>query len=425
MLLLYNIALFFYRLFIFIAALFGNKKAKQWIEGRKNIFQKIEDALSPITNHQSPITWIHCASLGEFEQGRPLIEKLKIGNEKLKIIVTFFSPSGYEVRKNYQGADYIFYLPLDTKKNAKKFINLIRPDMVFFVKYEFWYHYFTELHKRKIPVYLVSTIFRPEQIFFKEYGKLFRDLLKTVSHFFVQNKTSADLLKTIGITNVTISGDTRFDRVYDTCQNIKKSPVIEQFKQNKKILLAGSTWAEDEKIIYDLPLEKYGLKLILAPHEVHESHIQSIIQQFSSTLAPSQIIRYSQANENNVKEMQMLIIDNIGMLSSLYQYGEIAYIGGGFGKGIHNILEAATFEMPIFFGTNYHRFQEAKELIKLGSAFSINNADELKNKIEALCGNKHLLYELSQISKKYVEDNTGATSVIIEYLKKVQSFRKS
>ena len=402
--LIYDITLFFLSISIRIAALFGNAKAKLWIEGRKNIFQKVKNKISELNTPNSKLIWFHCASLGEFEQGRPLIESIKalslgrgVGGEA-KIILTFFSPSGYEIRKNYEHANAVFYLPLDTKENAKKFIELIQPSMVFFIKYEFWYHYFMELHKRKIPVYVVSAIFRPDQLFFKWYGGLFRKLLKTVKHFFVQNENSKSLLNSLGINNVTVSGDTRFDRVFDTCQNVKSFPLIEKFKDNKKVLIAGSTWEQDEKLLVELatlspsPLSQGRgvggeVKLIIAPHEIHESHIQSIIQQLKNLT----IVRYSQANEENVKGADVLVIDNIGMLSSLYQYGNIAYIGGGFSKGIHNILEAATFGMPVIFGPNYEKFQEAKELIRLGGAFSIDSYEALEKTINFLLGDELVL----------------------------------
>jgi 3-deoxy-D-manno-octulosonic-acid transferase len=401
---LYNLSVYSYLFAIRVASLF-NSKAKLWINGRKNIFQELQ---SLILNSKSSIIWVHCASLGEFEQGRPLIEKLKILHPKSQILLTFFSPSGFEIRKNYPGADYVFYLPIDTPANAKKFIQLIKPQAVFFVKYEFWFNYLNELKKQNIPTYLVSGIFRKEHYFFKKFNSWFRKQLKCFTHFYLQDDTSAQLLNSINYTNTTVAGDTRFDRVFEISKNVRSIDLIKQFAGDKKILIGGSTWQEDEKLIAGYRLKMKDYKLIIAPHEIDKTHIQSIIQEFSS----STIVRYSQANEQNIKDAEVLIIDNIGMLSSLYQYGTIAFIGGGFGKGIHNILEAATFGLPVIFGPNYQKFTEAKELIRLGGAFTVGDSKELEKTVQLL-DDKTVLQTASHVAKYYVQNRVGATDKIL------------
>lgn len=402
---LYNISILVYQLIIKAASLF-NSKAKLWLEGRKDIFKKLDAKISDASSG-NPVVWFHCASLGEFEQGRPLIEKYKQLHPGTKILLTFFSPSGYEIRKNYPGADFIFYLSADTPSNARRFIEIVKPEAVYFVKYEFWFNYLHELKKKNVPVYLVSGIFRQEQHFFKFYGGWFRKQLGSFSHFYLQNEHSVALLNSIGYKNTTLTGDTRFDRVWEIAKNARAFPLVEKFKGNDAVLIAGSTWREDEKIISAVMPE--GFKLIIAPHETDEKHIEEICRQFSgfSTL------RYSKADERNISSAQVLIIDNIGMLSSLYRYAEIAFIGGGFGKGIHNILEAATFGLPVIFGPNYEKFSEAKELIKLGGAFSIADKNEFE-KIILLLKDQQVLKTASHISRYYVESRTGATGKILE-----------
>ncbi len=397
---LYNFSIYLYNIIISLSSPF-NKKAKLWIDGRKDIFKKLE---SEISNKDLDLIWIHCASLGEFEQGRPLIEKIKKGHSQYKILLTFFSPSGYEIRKNYSGADYVFYLPIDTILNSKRFIRIVKPKMAFFVKYEFWFNYLNELKKQNIPLYLVSGIFRKEQLFFKTYGAWFRNQLNCFTHFFVQDEASNKLLSSIGFTNVKTTGDTRFDRVNEVSKNTKPIPFIEEFKEEKKIFIAGSSWDEDEQIIASFNFQKNNFKIIIAPHEINESHINSIINKFKKSI----VLRYSEANKLNIIDAQVLIMDNIGMLSSLYQYGTIAYIGGGFGKGIHNILEAATFGLPIIFGPNYKKFTEANELINLNCAFSITSITDFEKKI-LLLGDDKIFKETSKNSKHYVESRIGAT----------------
>lgn len=402
---LYNLSILSYYWLIRVASLF-HKKAKFWVNGRKNLFKDIE---SKLKNNTKNLVWFHCASLGEFEQGRPVMEKLKANKPSVKILLTFFSPSGYEIRKNYTGADYIFYLPIDTPKNANRFINLIQPQAAFFVKYEFWFNYLQELKKRNIPVYLISGIFRPEQHFFKWYGTWFKNKLDSFEYFFVQNENSKKLLNGIGYNNVSISGDTRFDRVYEISKNTSDIKFINEFSNNKKILVAGSTWPDDEKILAAINYSKYGFKLIIAPHEIGESHINNIESLFKK----ENTIRYSKTNANNCAEKNILIIDNIGMLSSLYKYGNMAYIGGGFGTGIHNILEAATFGLPVIFGPNYSKFNEAIELISLGGAFSIENQNELEATFTKLC-DENTNHSCSKICSDYVQNNIGATEIILK-----------
>ena len=399
----YNLSIFFYSSAIHVASLF-NSKAKLWVRGRKNIFETLNSKLS--NSKSENIVWFHCASLGEFEQGRPLMEKIKNQHPKHKILLTFFSPSGYEIRKNYGGADYIFYLPIDSKKNAKKFIEIVNPEMVFFVKYEFWFNYLNVIKSKNIPLYLVSGIFRENQHFFKWYGGWFKKQLTCFTLFFLQDENSVELLKNNGFENCQTVGDTRFDRVFEISKNVKPILLVEQFKQNLNVFIAGSSWTDDEKIISSFKLENY--KLILVPHEIDEKHIQSVIEMFSF----SKVLRYSQANEQNVKVADVLIIDNIGMLSSIYQYGSIAFIGGGFGKGIHNILEAATFGLPVIFGPNYQKFSEAKELIHLGGAFSIDDVSGFKKTIQLL-EDKQVLQTASHIAKHYVSSRIGATDKIL------------
>jgi 3-deoxy-D-manno-octulosonic-acid transferase len=401
----YTISLLLYSLAIHIASLF-NGKAKLWLSGRKNIFIKLQLAFE---NRANETIWFHCASLGEFEQGRPLIEKYKSLYPKTKILLTFFSPSGYEIRKSYAGADYVFYLPLDTPGNAKRFIEIVKPKAAFFVKYEFWFNYLNELKGSNIPTYLVSGVFREDHYFFKSTGGWFRKQLSSFTYFFLQSEASRELLHSIGYTNALVSGDTRFDRVLEISKNVRAFDLVKKFIADGKIIVAGSTWKEDEKLISDSGILASGYKIIIAPHEIDEAHIQSIEAQFSACQ------RYSNANEANIKTARVLIIDNIGMLSSLYQYGSIAFIGGGFGKGIHNILEAAAFGMPVIFGPNYQKFAEAKELITLGGAFPVKDAAELE-KTMMLLKDGQVLRTAAQISKMYVQGKAGATEKILKFI---------
>ena len=401
MLLLYNIGILMYHKLLYVASFFNNK-AKLWISGRHN--QQIQQFTSSI--------WFHFASLGEFEQGRPVLEKIRLLHPNNKIVVTFFSPSGYEIRKNTPLADAVYYLPLDTSRNAHEFIKTINPVMAIFTKYEYWYHFFNELHKQHVPLYVISGIFRPGQVFFKWYGGLHRKMLKLVTWFFVQDIPSKHLLHDRGITNVTISGDTRFDRVWANMLQAKQLLEVERFKNGQKLFIAGSTWPADDKLIASLIARHPDWKFIIAPHEISEDKIDGLVKSLPKNLA----IKYSDIS-NFKSNTSTLIIDNIGMLSSLYQYADVAYIGGGFGAGIHNILEAAAFGMPVIFGPNYERFKEARDLIELNAAFSIRTQEELFNTAGSLMNNEQFSHGCAGIAKKYVEEHTGATEKIVKYIK--------
>ena len=398
---------------ILIASLF-NKKALLWINGRKNIFERIKQVINP----EDKIVWFHSSSLGEFEQGRPVIEGFRKKHPEYKILLTFFSPSGYEIRKNYNEADYIFYLPIDTISNAERFIRYVNPQLAYFIKYEYWYNFLNTLHEKNIPVFMISAIYRPEQHFFKWYGAWFRKHLRTIKHFFVQNEESKLLLNKIGINNVTVSGDTRFDRVYAILQEAKSFQLIEDFRKNKQLFIAGSTWEKDEEILYDLyskELKDNGekgkrKKYILAPHKIDESHINSIINRFEG-----KAVRYSKMVKAEELEADVLIIDTIGMLSHIYRYAAITYIGGGFGSGIHNILEAAVFSKPVIFGPIYQKFLEAKELIELGGAFSIDNSEKLIEIVKKLEENKFFFSRACGITHNYTFQRQGATEKILNF----------
>ena len=404
--LLYQAGIFFYSILIHVASLF-NEKARLFLKGRKNW----ENTLQNQVKKDGKYLWFHWASLGEFEQGRPVIEEVKVHFPEYKIVLTFFSPSGYEIRKKYDGADIVSYLPIDTKSNAKMFLDIIKPEKAFFIKYEFWYFYISELKNRNIPLYIFSTIFRKNQHFFSNtpWGKWYRKALFKFEHFFVQNEPSAQLLKNIGLSNISVSGDTRFDRVAVIAKAAKKIPAVEKFKKNQLLIVAGSTWKPDEELLTEFINQSSGIKFIIAPHEVTDSNINRIHQ-----LLKKQAISFSKADEKTIDNYDVLIIDSIGMLSSMYQYGNIAYIGGGFGVGIHNTLEAATFGMPIVFGPNYKRFKEAVDLISQKGALSITNYYELKDNFDKLIKDENYLKQTSEISKNYVGKNIGSTKFIIK-----------
>lgn len=404
----YNIGIALYRLVAMLISPF-NSKANLWHSGRKNWQSGISSKINP---SDKPI-WIHCSSLGEFEQGRPIIEAIKQRNAQQKIILTFFSPSGYEIRKNYQGADYVFYLPIDTRRNAAKFIKLVNPSAAIFVKYEFWYHYLNQLKRNNIPTYIVSAIFRPQQPFFKSYGLWYRRFLNNFTHLFVQDENSKLLLQGIGIKNVTVAGDTRFDRVLKIAEDAKSLPLVERFCADKRIIVAGSTWPKDEDILQAyFNVQNSDLRLIIAPHEVHESHITEIVSKFGA----QNCVRYTQAKIENVDSAKVLIIDTIGILSSVYRYAHLAYIGGGFGVGIHNTLEAAAYGIPVVFGPNYKHFREAVELIERGAGFTIANADELKMVFDKLLSDIDFLTQSSSDAKKYVLTGKGSAEKILSII---------
>ena len=407
---LYNISIYLYSFFIQIASVF-NSKARLWVDGRKDIFERIHAALEDEpTGEERKIAWFHCASLGEFEQGRPVIEEFRSRFPAYKIFLTFFSPSGFEVRKNYKDADYIFYLPADTRLNAERFISIVNPRMVFFIKYEYWYNYLRCLHNKEIPFYIISAIFRPGQHFFKWYGSWFRDQIKQVTCFFLQDNESAKLLLKIGINRFSVTGDTRFDRVYAIARQFHSYPLIEEFCRDSQVILAGSSWAEDEEILFPM-MNKSGssLRFIIAPHETHSERISSLISRLK---IPA--LRYSEAGNENIHDFRVLIIDSIGILAHLYQYPFIAYIGGGFGSGIHNILEAAAFGVPVIFGPNYKKFREAKELISLGGAFTISDANQFIQITNRLLTHTEEYSTSSVICYQYVQEHKGVTEKILE-----------
>jgi 3-deoxy-D-manno-octulosonic-acid transferase len=404
---LYNIGIKLYYFAVWLVSVF-NTKAGLWINGRRE--QKIVPLNSSI--------WFHFASLGEFEQGRPILEAVREQYPGKSIVVTFFSPSGYEIRKNTPLANAVYYLPLDTPKNARDFIDAIKPDMAVFTKYEYWYHYFNELHKRNIPLYIVSGIFRPGQVFFKWYGGLHRKMLSFVTHFFLQDESSKQLLNKLGLTNITVSGDTRFDRVWANAQKPKEIAGISEFKNGQKLFIAGSTWPEDEKLLATLPALYPDWKFIFAPHEIGEEKINNLI----NLLPSDSVVKYSELKDvqsnltSNISHLTSLVIDNIGMLSSLYAYGDIAYIGGGFGAGIHNTLEAAAFGLPVIFGPEYLKFNEARELIALKAGFSIGNETQLKGIVDTLIADEAFYSTTSKKIYNYVQEHTGATKMIMEYI---------
>lgn len=404
---LYEIFINIYGLLIFIASSFDNK-AKKWIKGRRDLFTRLKNDFS---NLDSPVLWFHASSLGEFEQGRPVIESIRKMYPEYKILLTFFSPSGYEIRKNYSGADFVYYMPLDTFCNAKKFLNITKPQKIFFIKYEFWYNYLRIAYKMNIPIYLISGIFRKNQLFFKWYGKFYKNFLNFFTTFFVQDENSAFLLKKIGFKNVIVSGDTRFDRVYDIAINAKENQIVQKFCENKFTIVCGSTWPDDEKILTKfINKSNNDFKFIVAPHEITNKHINDILQSIKKPT-----LLYSEANNlvNDLNKYSVLIINNIGMLSSLYRYGNLAYVGGGFGNGIHNILEAAVYGIPVVIGPNHKKFKEALELIELKGVFSINDYESFENIINCFYENKELLQKSGNVAKNYIIHNLGATEQIV------------
>lgn len=382
-----------------------NTRASLWAKGREKWEEKIAASIKP----GEKTIWIHCASLGEFEQGRPVIEGIKMDFPEYKILLTFFSPSGYEIRKNYALADCVSYLPADTKKNADRFIQLAHPEMVIFVKYEFWKNYISSLYEKGIPIYLISGIFRPGQHFFKWYGSFFRDILKKFDRFFLQNQQSCDLLSGIGLNNCIVTGDTRFDRVIAIAGTAKKIQQIEDFKGNEKLFLAGSSWKRDEEIIAEY-VNAYPLKMkwVFAPHEIDKSNISRLEKLFRV-----KCVRFSEYREDSA-DARVLIIDNMGMLSSAYRYAYIAAIGGGFGKGIHNILEPACWGIPVIFGPNHDKFREAVDLKKLGAAKSYSGFEEFQRNLELWLNDEKLYSYSAEIALNYVKENAGATNIIIK-----------
>lgn len=383
-----------------------NPKARQWSEGRKDLLKRM--AASVATNDR--IVWVHVSSLGEFEQGRPLIEEIKRRYPHYKILVTFFSPSGYEIRKNYQGADFIFYLPLDTQHNARRFLEIFQPEISIFVKYEYWLNLLEELRRRKMRTFIVSSIFRRNSVFFKFYGWRWRRALKSFETLFVQNKESKELLRELGFENSIVAGDTRFDRVASIARAAKQIPLVERFKSQKRLFVAGSTWGPDEELLLESINQNPDIKFVIAPHEMEEARICHLIQSIKGGA-----VRYTQCSaESPVEEAQVLILDTVGLLSSLYGYADWAYIGGGFGAGIHNTLEAATFGLPIAFGPNYQKFKEARDMIELGAANSVSNKEEFSEWFTPLRDNEAERKRIASISRRYTEEHQGATKLILD-----------
>lgn len=404
---------FFYNITIYVTEFllkmiaFFNKKIALFVNGRKEIFSELKSVISK--NDQT--IWFHCASLGEFEQGRPIIEKIKLQYPNYKIVLTFFSPSGYEVRKNYAFADVVTYLPLDTKYNAKKFLEIVHPNMAIFVKYEFWPNILKQLKKQKVKTVLISGIFRENQVFFKPYGGWMRSSLKAFSHFFVQNKDSYKLLQKINFKNITLSGDTRFDRVFEITKQDNSLSFIANFVQNKYTLVAGSTWKKDEEYLVNY-INLYASeneKFIIAPHNINEKSIDNLKASIKK-----EITLFSDKEKNN--DAQVFIVDTIGILTKIYSYADAAYIGGGFENGIHNILEPATFGTPLIIGPNYKKFQEASDLVKLNACEIVNNSDELNTHLAKLFKDKNYRKTKGKVSKNYIETNIGATKLILKYI---------
>ncbi len=406
----------FYRLFIFlyprVARLisFKNSKAALWLEGRKGLFEKLSRTF---TSNTDKIVWMHCSSLGEFEQGRPVLESVRKTNPGIKILLSFFSPSGYEVRKNYTGADWVFYLPMDSPENAKRFFDIVNPSLVLFVKYEFWYYYLKEAEKRNTPLLLVSGVFRSSQPFFKWYGNFYREMLQCFTHLFVQNEVSIALLKSIGIHHTSISGDTRFDRVIEIAERAESFPDIEKFIGNSKVVVAGSTWTEDDEELDHFANTQPQTKFIIAPHNIEEEKLQECLSLYKHA------ILYSQLKHPGIdlSSVNTLIVDNIGMLSALYRYATICYIGGGFGNdGVHNVLEAAVYSKPVVFGPEYDKYTEAIGLIDADGAFSIESALELEEILAELLSGGEEYEKTAMNAGSFIKQNAGAVKLVIQYI---------
>ena len=437
---MYNIAIYIYLIGVAIGSLFNKKIKKMW-RGEREAVDLLKEKVDPTAKY----VWFHAASLGEFEQGRPLIEQLRATHPEYKILLTFFSPSGYEVRKNYEGADIVCYLPLDTIRNARRFLRAVHPVMAFFIKYEFWYNYLHILRHRGVPVYSVSSIFRPGQVFFKWYGRNYAKVLHCITHFFVQNEVSLQLLKGIGIDEATVVGDTRFDRVLQIKEQSKELPIVEAFKgingkgsackeelsedackkelsedackeelsengsKGCKVFVAGSSWQPDEDIFIRFFNDHPDWKLIIAPHVIGEDHLAYILDKLQM-----KAVRYTQATEQSAAEARCLIIDCFGLLSTIYRYGEIAYVGGGFGVGIHNVPEAAVWGVPVLFGPNNKRFQEAQDLLACKGSFEVTDYDSFNTIISRLISDDQFRQQCGEASANYVKSRSGATDIIMK-----------
>jgi 3-deoxy-D-manno-octulosonic-acid transferase len=407
-LLLYRLFIHLYQLAVTVISPF-NAKARLWIQGRKNLLQRMQSAIEP----SGKLIWMHCASLGEFEQGRPVLEQIKKNHPAYKILLTFFSPSGYEVRKDYTEADHIFYLPIDTKENAERFYDIVKPSLVMFIKYEYWFYYLYEAKKRKIPLILVSGIFREDQPFFKWYGKLHREMLQNFSWLLVQNGTSKDLLDTIGYNkNVVVSGDTRFDRVVEISESFVPIDLVERFCGNADVIVAGSTWTEDDKELAHYANTNRQIKFIIAPHNINDLRLNECKRYYHHS------VKYSDVHNGlSMPGANVLIIDNVGMLSRLYKYATVCLVGGAFGGGgVHNVLEAAVYGKPVVYGPEYDEYAEAVELVEAGGAFSVETALELEQTFNLLMQKGSAYFSACEASYNYVQRKKGATGNVLELL---------
>ncbi len=408
---MYHIIFYIYEFGVFIASFFSAKVRKMW-RGERDAFRVLKEKVEPDAHY----AWFHAASLGEFEQGRPIMEEYRRIYPERKILLTFFSPSGYEVRKDYEVADIVCYLPIDTPTNARRFLRTVRPKVAFFIKYEFWYNYMHILRHRGVPVYSVSSIFRPDQIFFRWYGHEYRNVLNCITHFFVQNEQSKELLHSIGIDDVDVTGDTRFDRVMQIASQSKDIPVVETFKDSKKVFVAGSSWLPDEEIFIPYLNAHPDWKVIIAPHVIDGEHLK----QIEALLQGRKVLRYSVAqgrSQEELRQAEVLIIDCFGLLSSIYKYGEVAYVGGGFGVSIHNLPEAAVWSMPVIFGPNNKKFKEAYELKTCGGGIEIAGAEDFRNIMDEFAADQDKLAKASQAAGEYVKTHSGATEKLLQLLR--------
>uniref|UniRef100_A0AB33JJC9 3-deoxy-D-manno-octulosonic acid transferase n=1 Tax=Prevotella sp. GTC17262 TaxID=3236797 RepID=A0AB33JJC9_9BACT len=402
---MYQVIIYLYLVGVAIASLFNKKVKKMW-KGERQAIALLRERVDPTAKY----VWFHAASLGEFEQGRPLMERMREEHPEYKILLTFFSPSGYEVRKDYEGADIVCYLPLDTIRNARRFLRTVRPVMAFFIKYEFWYNYLHILKHRGVPAYSVSSIFHEDQVFFKWYGRGYANVLKCFKRFFVQNDESKALLAQIGITDVDVVGDTRFDRVLQIKEASKRLPLVEAFKQDRPVFVAGSSWPPDEEIFIPYFNEHKEWKLIIAPHVIGEDHLKQILSRLNL-----KAVRYTQATPEEAAAAECLIIDCFGLLSSIYHYGEVSYVGGGFGVGIHNVLEAAVWNIPVIFGPNNKHFQEAQGLLAARGGFEISNAADF-NSLMSQLAQTDFLQKSGDAAGLFVAGFTGATGKVLSHL---------
>lgn len=403
----YNIFLWLFQIGIYLAVPF-HPKARKWVLGRRNIFKRLKASIAD----QGPVIWMHCASLGEFEQGRPLLEAMREKYPQYRVLLTFFSPSGYEIRKNYGGADWVFYLPADGPGNARRFLEIVKPELVIFVKYEFWYYYLKKIRYRNIPLLLVSALFWEKMSFFRWYGALPRKMLARFDQLFVQDDHSRQLLSQLGLQTITqVAGDTRFDRVAAIAGSAPRNSIVDRFAKGRKLIVAGSSWPPDEKLLTQCTTGDWAL--VLAPHEIASDHLNAIRSIFPDSIFYSELLAQP---DSEIPDSNCLVIDNIGLLSQLYRHARISYVGGGFGKGIHNTLEAAVFGSPVLFGPKYEKFREAKELIAVGAAFEIASAGDIKNLMEKWDDNEESYRQSAQAAASYVATRTGATQIILNYI---------